>query len=203
MDKKEVTHIVGIDEAGRGPLAGPVAIGLIAVPVSFAWERIPGVNDSKQLSEKKRMHVFRCASLLKNEGKIKSSVALIDADYIDTFGIVSAIEQGIENVCHDSNLEPMKTVVLLDGGIRAPLRFPYQRTIIRGDQSEKVIGLASIFAKVTRDAFMVEADYSFPEYGFKTHKGYGTKAHSLAIERFGLSPLHRRSFCTRFSSLSA
>lgn len=200
--------IIGIDEAGRGPLAGPVSVGVALVPTGFNWKQIPGVNDSKKLTEKKREEIFEIAKQLKKEGKLTYSVSLVSAKNIDEKGIVPSITTGMHRALHkvmkgivvvrDTDGFHYKEVsVKLDGGLKAPQEFIHQETIIKGDSKEKVIGLASIMAKVTRDRYMVKisSQKKFSPYTFAQHKGYGTKAHRESISKHGISEEHRKTFC--------
>lgn len=187
--------IVGIDEAGRGPLAGPVTVGLVKIPVDFDWELVPGVNDSKKLSEKKREIIFERTKELAKQGSIEFSVRSVSAQSIDDKGIVPAIQRAIESGIEELQLRTENCYVKLDGSLKAPKEFS-QETIIGGDGKEPVIGLASIMAKVTRDRYMIEEDKKYPGYGLAQHKGYGTKAHREAIIQHGFSSIHRQSYCT-------
>lgn len=217
--------IIGIDEAGRGPLAGPVSVGLVLMPMDFDWDLIPGVGDSKQLSEKKREEIFTRAQTLQKEGKLQYVVEMVAASKIDRDGISVCIKKSIasglkkltstrsclllqnsnnqhyttfsESRRQDPLLDPNSVMVKLDGSLRAPAEYVHQETIIKGDAKEKVIGLASIMAKVTRDRYLVKisAQPEFVVYDFARHKGYGTKAHREAIAQNGLSTLHRVSYC--------
>lgn len=196
----KLTHIVGIDEAGRGPLAGPVAVGAVSVPVDFDWDTIPGVGDSKLVTPKNREAIFRRATHLKSQGYLDFSVSLVSVDTIDTIGITRAISQGITHCLDELCVSVETTIIRLDGLLHAPLTYIYQETITKGDTREKVIGLASICAKVTRDAYMVRVSDDYPDYHFDVHKGYGTKKHIEAIEIYGLCALHRLSFTKRFQS---
>lgn len=193
---ERVEFCVGIDEAGRGPLAGPVAVGAAMVPVDFDWKVLPGVTDSKQVSAKKRAVIFGCAKKLRNEGRLDFAVSLVSARQIDKLGIVPAIALAMHRAISRLNLDPRNIHVKLDGGLKAPEQF-VQETIIKGDQKEKVIGLASICAKETRDAYMrqIAAKPQFAAYDFAAHKGYGTAAHRAAIKKHGLCVEHRQSFC--------
>jgi len=194
---------IGIDEAGRGPLAGPVAVGLVVIPPDFDWKLLPGVNDSKQLSEKRREEIYKAAKKVEKTGALQTMVVLGSAKQIDRQGIAvvirGCIKKGLERLSARSFLElrPKEVSVKLDGGLKAPTEWVYQETIVKGDAKEKVIGLASIMAKVTRDRYMRRraklAAYNC--YDFATHKGYGTKAHRAAIAAYGLSPEHRATFC--------
>lgn len=205
-----INFCIGIDEVGRGPLAGPVMVGAALVPSDFDWALLPGVTDSKKLSEKKRECIYETACTLQVEGKLFFSVAGESATVIDEIGIVPAIRkaltQAIQEVveiasAHYSPSNPRlppgvgSVRVLLDGGLTAPAEFVQQETIIKGDAKESVIGLASIIAKVTRDREMVRLAHEYPGYGLEVHKGYGTVAHRTAITGHGMSAIHRRSFC--------
>lgn len=202
MEKSPVIrHLVGVDEVGRGPLAGPVMVGVAMVPTGFAWTTLPGVGDSKQLSERKREEVYQVAKRLKQQGGIDYEVAAVSAKRIDRIGIAPAIREALEaalkTMLSRARLSPTAVAVKLDGGLKAPAEFVDQETIIKGDAKEPVIGLASIIAKVTRDRYMVQIGKKAPcaVYDFATHKGYGTKAHRAAIATHGLSSFHRASFC--------
>lgn len=189
--------LIGIDEAGRGPLAGPVAVGVAAIPLDFDWALIPGVGDSKQIKEKERERVFARAKELKKLGQINFAVCQVSASLIDKKGIVNAVSTGMKRALDKLALDPNDCVVRLDGSLKAPDVYLDQTTIIGGDGLEPAIGLASIMAKVTRDRFMTKLDKQ-PElaaYGFAIHKGYGTSKHRALIKQYGLSAIHRRSFC--------
>lgn len=190
--------LIGIDEAGRGPLAGPVSVGAVLVPIDFDWAPLSGAKDSKQMTEKAREAVFEKMQELKKSGAIRFVVALSSATTIDTKGIVLAIRTALEGAIGKLEVDPLECKVLLDGGLKAPVEYIHQETIVRGDSKEKVIALASIAAKVLRDRHMMKIAEKYPQYGFEIHKGYGTKKHSEAIEKFGLSEIHRRSFCRAF-----
>lgn len=183
-------YVIGVDEVGRGPVAGPVSVCAVAVPVGFDWKHIPGITDSKKMTEKSRAKVY----LRARELGVHYAISHIDAEIIDTVGIVRCIRDALSQALSSLRLPPHECLVLLDGGLRAPKEYIHQKTIIRGDGSEYCIGLASILAKVERDALMTGYTVEYPVYGFEKHKGYGTAAHYKAISRFGLSKLHRRSF---------
>jgi ribonuclease HII len=204
--------LIGIDEAGRGPLAGPVAIGLVLVPADFDWSLIPGVNDSKKLTEKKRELIYKRAVELDKLGQLQFVVEMPTAQAIDTKGIAVVIRESIatgleklsdrHNLCKKSVrsrscLELTNCVVKLDGGLKAPPEWVNQETIIKGDATEKVIGLASVMAKVTRDRYMekIASKPAYKIYDFAQHKGYGTSAHRNAIVLHGLSREHRKTYC--------
>lgn len=190
---------VGIDEAGRGPLAGPVAVGAVLVSYDFDWSLLPGVGDSKQLSERKREEIFLMARRLKAAGQLDFAVAMVGPGVIDRQGITAAVRQGINRTLKRLGPDPTETFIKLDGLLQAPPEFKFQETIVKGDARELVIGLASIMAKVTRDRYMkrLAAQSEFSAYDFATHKGYGTKAHQAAIVQYGLSAHHRRSYCAK------
>ncbi len=186
--------MLGVDEAGRGPLAGPVAVGVVAVPEGFDVAReFLGVADSKKLSHMKREKLFEM---------LRARVALGDARYvvefesssdIDTEGIAvvirRAVARGVNALAPDSAL----VRVVLDGALRAPSEYT-QETIINGDELIPIISLASIVAKVSRDRLMCEFALTYPNYGFEKHKGYGTQTHYEMLKKHGLCVIHRRSF---------
>ncbi len=196
-------YIVGVDEVGRGPLAGPVTVCAACVPADFDWDMIPGVTDSKKLTARKREEIFKQASLLKKKGMIYYAVFSVPARQIDKYGIVpcikKALHRALDSVEKDSGLDPMNAHVKLDGGLAAHERFVIQETVIKGDQKEKSIGLASIIAKVTRDRYMqdLSKDDRYVHYEFASHKGYGSRRHRDAILRFGPSDMDRLSFCSK------
>ena len=190
-------YLIGVDEAGRGPLAGPVAVGVAMVTADFDWALLPGVNDSKQLSERVREEIFTAAHALRRDGQLNFAVAMVGAGVIDRQGIVPAVNLAMRRALGRLAAVPEETLVKLDGGLKAPTQFRRQETIIKGDAKEPVIGLASIMAKVTRDRYMRRRAElaAFAPYNFATHKGYGTKAHRAAIAEFGLSSEHRQNYC--------
>lgn len=190
--------LIGVDEAGRGPLAGPVSVGAVCIPVGFDFSVLEGAKDSKQMTEKAREVIFLKMQELKKGGVINFVVALSSANTIDTKGIVPAIRIALAGAIGKLEVNPAECKVLLDGGLKAPIEYTNQETIIKGDSKEKVIALASIAAKVLRDRYMAKIAEKYPHYGFEIHKGYGTKKHSEAIKEFGLSEIHRRSFCKAF-----
>ena len=198
-------YIIGIDEVGRGPLAGPVMVGVVAVPKDFDWSLISGVNDSKQLTPLKRLVIFKQAKKLRQAGSLYFAVGKVSAKVIDQQGITSAIakalKQALARVTAELGVVDRRGLeVFLDGGLKAPGEYLDQKTIIRGDASEPVIGLASIVAKVTRDNLLerLGARPDLKPYGLANHKGDGTSEHLAAIAKYGLSREHRRSFCRRF-----
>lgn len=196
--EREITHIIGVDEAGRGPLAGPVAVGIVIIPRNFDWRLIPGVGDSKKVTPRNREAIFQRAQTLKRQGMLDFCVVQVSAQVIDRIGITRSIVRGISQGLKKLNANSTCTDVRLDGLLKAPPEFKWQKTIIKGDAKEKVIGLASICAKVTRDRTMVRLAHTYPTYDFHVHKGYGTKTHIAAIKKYGLSRIHRQSFTRRF-----
>ncbi len=193
------TWLVGVDEAGRGPLAGPVAVGVVAVPTRLNLVEIfPGLNDSKKLSEAKREEIYKEAQRLARLGVLRYIVGLSSAGYIDTHGITLAVRRkvwsGVRSVA-----TPEDSFVKLDGLLVAPPEYR-QKTIIKGDALEPVISLASVMAKVRRDRLMKRLAKEYPAWGFEVHKGYGTQRHRDAIGEHGLCELHRRSFCSVYNS---
>ncbi len=195
--KQKITHTVGIDEAGRGPLAGPVAVGAVVFAHkhrSLFNKTFRGVKDSKQLSAEGREEWFKILKQAQKDGWVRFSVSLVGAPNIDSKGIVPAIRLALRRSLARLDCSQKNTHVLLDGGLRAPASYTTQSTIIKGDEKEAVIALASIVAKVTRDRIMHRAEKKYPEYGFPAHKGYGTKKHYEMISKHGMCPLHRRTF---------
>ncbi|MES2409719.1 MAG: ribonuclease HII, partial [Patescibacteria group bacterium] len=188
-----IDYIIGIDEAGRGPLAGPVSVGICIAPTDFDFTIFKNLKDSKKLSEKRRVEVLAQMKELQDSKVINFSVALVSNKMIDDKGIVFAISSAIKALLNKISIEPRKVKILLDGGLRAPDEYIYQETIIKGDEKEPVISLASIAAKVTRDLHMVKLSKDYPEYGFEIHKGYGTLKHREAIKKHGQSIVHRRT----------
>lgn len=185
-------YVVGIDEAGRGPLAGPVAVGVVAVRVGFDMSTLRDVRDSKQLSPKKRDEIY---AALQGTPGLLAAVAMVGPKVIDEQGIVYAVLLAMKRALKKLDIDPTQCSVLLDGGLKAPEAYMMQKTIIRGDATEPLIGAASILAKVTRDRYMTRLHRKHPEYGFAAHKGYGTKVHREAITVYGPSEQHRSTFC--------
>ena len=180
-----VETICGIDEAGRGPLAGPVVVATVIMPRdSF----IEGVNDSKKVSEKKRELLYE---QITNEA-IAWGVGIIDQKEIDRINILNATKEGLTTAIKNLEVKPDRIIVDALKGIDT-LGIPYT-SIIKGDAKCYSIAAASIIAKVTRDRIMRQWDEIYPQYGFEKHKGYGTAMHMQAIREYGLCPLHRRSF---------
>lgn len=197
MSSDYLPFVAGVDEVGRGPLAGPIAVCAVMYDTFLHDEivlAIPGVKDSKQLPQHKREVIARLAKNLAQEGKISYAVSFVSSTVIDAKGISHAARLATKRALLRAGARPETTMVLLDGGLRAPKIFPEQKTIIRGDEIEFIISLASVIAKVTRDRKMRRLSERFPEYGFDGHKGYGTDAHVRAIKKHGILPIHRRTF---------
>ncbi|MBY0111091.1 ribonuclease HII [Patescibacteria group bacterium] len=191
--------ILGVDEAGRGPLAGPVAVGVVLVEEGFdLLATFPYLNDSKKLSEKKREAIFEQLLVCEKEGSVSFCVKSVDAATIDKAGISPSVRSAVHAGIRALTPDPTGVKVYLDGLLHAPNEYE-QETVVGGDALIPAIMLASIAAKVSRDRLMVRLAEEYPEYGFEAHKGYGTKAHQAAIRTHGLSPLHRRSFCRAFA----
>lgn len=190
-------YLIGIDEAGRGPLFGPVAVGVFAVKSRAVLRSFKGVKDSKQLSEKQRDEWFRTIKIHSKAGNVSYAVSFAAAKTIDekglSYAIYSALNRALKRLerleCDCVNGE-----ILLDGSLYASSRYPDQTTIIDGDAKEPIIALASICAKVTRDRRLKRFSKEYPGYGLEVHKGYGTKDHYKAIKKFGITSQHRKSF---------
>jgi ribonuclease HII len=190
-------EVIGIDEAGRGPLAGPVAVGAVIFSKRARFD-FDGLADSKKLSTLQREEWFRKMKDWQKEGKLRFAVSLISNTVIDTKGIASAISLGIERCFKKLNVDPNRAHVFLDGGLKAPDEFLNQQTIIKGDEKIPAISLASIAAKETRDTKMKQLAKKYPQYGFEIHKGYGTLFHRKAIKKYKASDIHRKTFLKNF-----
>lgn len=187
--QKGFKNICGIDEAGRGPLAGPVVVAGVIMPKDSIIE---GINDSKKVSEKKREKLYD----LIIEEAISYSVAIIGQDVIDDINILNATKQGVTGVVDGLDVKP--DLILVDALTHINTKgIPYD-SIIKGDAKCYSIAAASILAKVTRDRIMRQWDEIYPQYGFVAHKGYGTAKHIAAIKEYGLCPIHRKTFTTHF-----
>ncbi|MEH7110907.1 ribonuclease HII [Neobacillus niacini] len=180
---KGYQFIAGVDEVGRGPLAGPVMAAAVILPKNFY---LPGIDDSKKLSEKKRNEY---AEIIRKEA-IAYSVAEVDAGEIDTFNIYEATKKAMKTAVVSLSQNP--EVLLIDAmKLETPFIF---ESIIKGDAKSVSIAAASIIAKVARDHLMAKIGDDFPEYGFQNNMGYGTKEHISAIQKYGITPYHRKSF---------
>ena len=185
-------HIAGLDEAGRGPLAGPVVAAAVMFPLAWLHGEFPDelrdLNDSKQLTEAQREHYF---AWLTGRAEIHFALAEADAALIDRINILQATHRAMNDAL--AQLTPAPAHVLVDGLRVKSLRWP-QTPLVKGDSRSYSIAAASVLAKVTRDRRMRDFDRQFPGYGFADHKGYGTPAHLAALARPGPCPIHRRSF---------
>ncbi len=189
LHKKGFKYICGIDEAGRGPLAGPVVVASVIMPED---SMIEGVNDSKKVSEKKREAIYDQII----EEAISYSVAIIDQDEIDEINILNATKRGLTTTLKELSVKP--DLILVDALEHIDtLGIPYE-PIIKGDAKAYSISAASIIAKVTRDRIMREWANVYPEYGFEVHKGYGTAKHIAAIKEHGICRIHRKTFTKNF-----
>ena len=176
--------ICGVDEAGRGPLAGPVCAAAVILPAGI---EIPGLNDSKKLTEKKREELYDVI----REKASGYGIAFASVEEIETLNILEATFLAMNRAI--GQLNPPPALTLVDGNSTKGLEFP-ARAVIKGDGKCASIAAASILAKVTRDRLMRELALQYPQYGFEVHKGYGTKAHYAAIREYGPTPVHRMSF---------
>ena len=176
--------ICGVDEAGRGPLAGPVCAAAVILPKGLV---IPGLNDSKKLSDKRRRELF---PIIQQEA-VSFGIAFASQEEIDEINILQATFLAMRRAMEQLNPQP--EFALIDGNRETDFGVPC-KTVIKGDSLSANIAAASVLAKVTRDNWMMEAVEKYPGYGFEIHKGYGTKAHYAALEKLGPCPIHRRTF---------
>ncbi len=183
-------YIAGVDEVGRGPLAGPVVCAAVILPLGVR-DRIDGVDDSKKLRESVRE---RLAEQIRARA-IAYEICSIDAETIDRINILEATKRCMKQAVE--KLSPQPNVVFTDGNFRLDIDLP-QQNIVRGDALSYSIGAASILAKVYRDRWMCELDKQYPQYGFARNKGYGTKAHMEAISEYGICEIHRKTFLKKF-----
>ncbi len=199
-NRNRFKYIIGVDEVGRGPVAGPVAVGAFVFLTPTAKKLFHGVKESKQLSEQKREEWFGRIGSAQKVGQVDFQVTFQNQNVIDTKGLSYAIKTALSislsTLSIFIKIKPYQTLVLLDGGLKAPIEYSNQKTIIKGDEKEMVIALASICAKVLRDRKMNRLAKKYPKYGFEDNKGYGTRKHYLAIKKYGLLPQHRKSFLT-------
>ena len=187
----ELTYICGIDEAGRGPLAGPVVAAACILPKDAT---ILFLNDSKKLSEKRRENLF-------DEIKAKAfsyGIGIVSEKDIDELNILQATYKAMRIAVSQLSVTPD---ILLNDAVRIPELDLRQVPIVKGDAKSVSIAAASVLAKVTRDRMMLEYDEQYPGYGFARHKGYGTKAHLEALEKYGVTPIHRRSYRPVFEAM--
>ena len=184
----QIKLICGVDEAGRGPLAGPVCAAAVILPAGL---EIPGLDDSKKLSDKKRRELY---PIIK-EKAVAYGIAFADHTEIDEINILQATYLAMERAMAQLSVKP--DLALIDGNRAKDFGLPVQ-TVVHGDSLSANIAAASVLAKVTRDDVMAELAEQYPQYGFEIHKGYGTKAHYAALRAFGACPIHRMSFLKKF-----
>lgn len=178
--------VAGVDEAGRGPLAGPVCAAAVVLPKDIIIE---GINDSKKLTEKMRDKLFD--EII--EKAVSYSIEFVSPEVIDSINIKNATSLAMHNAV--SNLDVKPDFVIIDGNDNFEYDIPY-RYVVKGDAKSQTIAAASILAKVSRDRLMIELAEKYPQYSLEKHKGYGTKVHIEAIQKYGVSEIHRRSFMT-------
>ena len=183
-----VEIICGVDEAGRGPLAGPVCAAAVILPSNT---EIPGLDDSKKLSDKRRRELFPVIK----EKAIAYGIAFADHTEIDEINILQATYLAMERAINQLSVKP--DLALIDGNRAKDFGIPVE-TVVHGDSRSASIAAASILAKVTRDDYMLQMNERYPGYGFDIHKGYGTKAHYAALTELGASEIHRMTFLKKF-----
>jgi ribonuclease HII len=192
-------YFIGIDEAGRGALAGPVCVGAVLYPNDFNWQEAfalitkrgePKLRDSKKMSATQREIVYE---YIVANASLKYAHAFTEASVIDTIGIVPATLRAVANSIQALGVQPAQARVVLDAGLRAPSGWQ-QESFVRGDENIPAISFASIIAKVSRDRHMENLGSNYAAYGFDQHKGYGTSAHYAALKQHGISGIHRKSF---------
>lgn len=186
--EKGTKLICGVDEAGRGPLAGPVCAAAVILPLHV---EIPGLNDSKKLTDKRRRELF---PIIKEQA-IAYGIGLASHEEIDEINILQATYLAMERALAQLSVKP--DLALIDGNRAKDFGLPVE-TVVKGDSRSASIAAASILAKVTRDDLMLCAAEQFPQYRFDVHKGYGTKAHYGALTEYGPSPIHRMTFLKKF-----
>lgn len=199
---ESVRYVIGVDEAGRGALAGPISVGAVLYPLDFDWQELfklvtkrgeVRLRDSKQLSPQQRDILYK---EIVTHGRLKHTHAFVEAAVIDEIGIANAAREAAAQAVAALHISPHRVEVLLDAGLSVSEKWK-QHSFIRGDETVPAIAFASIIAKVSRDRFMEGLSDVYGEYHFDEHKGYGTLAHRRAIRAAGLSELHRATFCTR------
>lgn len=223
MTSRPTKYLIGIDEAGRGPLAGPLSVAAVCVPVGVAVADIcAGVTDSKKLSPSRREEIY-CVLETARTKTVRPTVRPRGSDKamqhpvlhrggmvcmyahthimpatLDKWGMGKALRVAVARVLDKLAIDPGQARVLLDGSLKAPATYTDQQTIIKGDLTEPIIGAASIIAKVRRDRAMVRYARRYPQYGFEQHKGYGTRAHCKAVQTYGPCAIHRQRFLNNF-----
>lgn len=200
-------YLIGIDEAGRGALAGPVSVGAVLMPLDFDWREVfqlitkrkekPKLRDSKQLTAQQRDTLYE---YIVEHGRLRFAAALVGADVIDAIGIVNAAHEAAAMTLSLLGATSARAHILLDAGLKVPAQWQ-QEIFVRGDENVPAIALGSIIAKVTRDRYMEDLDGKYAVYHFDRHKGYGTLEHRRLIQKNGLSDIHRATFCGRFSDI--
>lgn len=194
MINNKFKYLIGIDEVGRGPIAGPVAVCALCICQGSTLVGFKNFRDSKKLSHKQRLEWLEKINIEKNKGNIIYKVSFASNKVIDSKGIVFAIKSCLEKSLEFLNKKSEESLVLLDGGLKAPVKYKNQKTIIKGDEKELAIALASIVAKESRDELMVRTAVKYPGYSLEKHKGYGTAAHYKAMKNKGILDIHRKSF---------
>ena len=184
LKEKGYRYIAGVDEAGRGPLAGPVYAAAVILP---EVAELTGINDSKKLSPKKRKELFDKIT----EIAVSYSIFSVDEKVIDEINILNATHKAMNGAVNGLSQKP--DYVIIDGNSIKGMEIAHE-TVVKGDAKSISIAAASILAKVARDRYIDEMGKVYPEYGFENHKGYGTKAHTDAILKYGVCPIHRRTF---------
>ena len=197
--------LIGVDEAGRGALAGPVCVGAVLYPPDFNWKEVfslitkrgePKLRDSKQLSAQQRDILF---AHITEHGRLRHASAFVEAEVIDSIGISNAAREAAAVAVQRLGIGPSRVKVLLDAGLSVSSEWE-QESFIRGDENIPAIAFASIVAKVTRDTHMEELAETHGGYGFAAHKGYRTLVHRVAIRKHGMLPfIHRKTFLTAFA----
>ena len=180
-------------------MAGPVAVCALCLQNNFNKNNFRNFKDSKKLSHKQRVEWLSRINAEKENGKIIYQVCFESNKVIDKKGIVFAIKRALNNSLKSLKINPKNCTVLLDGGLKAPIEYKNQKTIIRGDEKKLAIALASIVAKVERDGLMVGLSKKYSGYGLDKHKGYGTREHYKALKNKGISPIHRKTFLKNMS----
>lgn len=194
VKKNPPKFFIGVDEVGRGPLAGPVAVG-VAMATRATIKKFKKIKESKQLSRAQREEWY--AKIATKESGITFAVSFVSAGAIDKQGISPSIRKAVFRGLKKLSCDPKKSRVLLDGGLKAPAEYVDQETIIKGDAKESIIAIASVVAKVERDRLMMRMHKKYPTYGFDRHVGYGTATHIRAIKKYGMTPIHRKTFCSK------
>mgnify|MGYP003864035693 CR=1 FL=1 len=197
--------LIGIDEVGRGPLAGPFTLCALAVPYvdhqKYFKKMCPHIRDSKKLSQEQRNEWNTIVRAAAKKGNLHFVVVSLSAQVIDAQGIGTvarlAVKRALDRLCTKLKTRRDLCDIRLDGSLFAPSEYPSQQTIIKGDEREPVISLASIVAKVHRDNYMKRLAKKYPAYGFEVHKGYGTAFHRNVLQKRSSTPAHRKSFLTK------